>query len=282
MLAYGYDYLFPSLTACLLYIQCLVNSMKNITSVKNYISGAKTFVVGVGGQPAAFDAPLVFTVIRGAAKLSTHIPSPAPPIARRHLLALSQVLMKLGPDGRVAMAALLFGVATFLRQCNFLPPSRGRVSPHLITRRDISRDARGLLVRVRSTKTRMLGQGPTILLIARAPRSPICPVEACLWAWRAVPASDGAPLFLLPSSGSPLTAPALLRLLRAGLTALGHPHPEDVTLHSLRRTGALLAAAGGCPDAEVMAHGTWTSGAYRAYVPRLASSSVPAAIASVW
>ena len=282
MLAYGYDYLSPPLNACLLYVQCLANSMKNITSVKNYVSGAKTFLMGVGGCPDAFNAPLVFTVLRGVARLSTHVPAPAPPLSRADLLAVCHALKSIGPDGRVAMAALLFGVTTFLRQCNFLPPSRGRWSQHLLTRGDVSKGPAGLTVRVRSTKTRLVGQGPVTLLIAPAPGSPVCPVAACTWAWGAVPAPDQAPLFLLPSSGATLTAPALLVMLRAALTVLGHARPLDVTLHSLRRTGALLAAARGCPDAEVMAHGTWTSGAYRAYVPRLASSLVPPAIASVW
>ena len=282
MIVYDFDYLYPSLTSCLLYIQCLVNSFKNITSVKNYISGAKTFVAGAGGDPAAFTAPLVATIIRGAARLSTHVPAPALPISKTMLIRLCLALRQLGPDGRIALAAVLFGVTTFLRQCNFLPTTPRGGGPHLIRRGDIRLERGAILVRVRSTKTRLPHQGPITLMIAPAKNSSLCPVAACSWAWRAAPAPPGAPLFLLSSSGSPLTSASLVLLVRSVLRALGHHNPGGVSLHSLRRTGAQLAADCGIPDAEVMAHGTWTSGAFRAYVSRPASSSVPAALATVW
>ena len=40
-----------------------------------------------------------------------------------------------------------------------------------------------------------------------APGLPFCPVAACTcsWVWRAVPAGPSSPLFLVPSSGCPLT-----------------------------------------------------------------------------
>ena len=98
-----------------------------------------------------------------------------------------------------------------------------------------------------------------------------------------MPAGPHAPLFLLPSSGQPLTSPGLVALLRATLAAVGDPMAYEVTMHSLRRTGALLASGGGAPDGEIMAHGTWTSGAYRAYVPAApASSAVPMVLSTVW
>ena len=226
MLAYDFDYVSPSLTSCLLYIQCLANSFKNMTSVRNYLSGAKTFLTAAGGDPAPLSAPLVATVIRGAARLSTHVASPAPPLGRDALLGLCRGLAALGPDGRVAMAAVLFGVTTFLRQCNFLPASTARPGPHLIRRRDIQDSGDALLVKVSSTKTRMICDGPITLMIAPAPGSPYCPVDACRRAWRAVQAPYHAPLFLLPSTGSPLTRSGLLILVRGVLRALRHPPPS--------------------------------------------------------
>ena len=164
------------------------------------------------------------------------------------------------------MAAVLFGVATFLRQSNYLPSAQGHEGPHLIHRRDVRRSGPSLLVTVHSTKTCLLGDGPAVLSVAAAPGSPLCLVAACLWAWRAVPSGPNAPLFLLPSSGRPLTSSGLVALLRATLAALGSPLAAEVMVHSLRRTEALLASAGGAADADIMAHATWTSGAYRAYV----------------
>ena len=282
MTAYGFDHRCPTSNACLLYVQCLVNSFKNITSIKNYLSGAKTFLSMAGGDPTPLSSAIIGTVLRGAARLSTHIPAPAPPLPRYVLTRLCQALRSLGGDGKVAMAAVLFGVTTFLRQSNFLPSSIGQVSPHLVRRQDVHHRNGSLWVVIRSTKTRLASKGPLTLLIAPAPGSPLCPVAACLAAWKAVPAPVTAPLFLLPSTGRPLTPPGLVALLRATLQAMGEPLGRDLTVHSLRRTGALLAAGQGVPDADVMQHGTWTSGAYRAYVPPPISSSVPAAMATVW
>ena len=282
MLAYDFDYFSPTLTSCLLYIQCLVNSFKNISSVKNYLSGARTVLTAAGGNPAPLLAPLVGTVIRGATRISTHITTPATPLPRTTLLKLCKGLVDLGPDGRVAMAAVLFGVSTFLRQCNFLPRGAGQCGPHMLRRRDIRRSGGALLVLVASTKTQAQCDGPITLMISPAPGSRYCPVKACLDAWAMVPGLPSSVLFLLPSTGQALTAPGLLAMMRWVLRALHHPAPGGVTLHSLRRTGALLASAGGSPDEEVMAHGTWTSSAYRAYVPRPVSSSVAASIAAVW
>ena len=235
-----------------------------------------------GGDPSSFDAPLIATVLRGAARVSTHVPAPAAPLPRRELIRVCRALKSMGPDGGVAAAAVLFGVTTFLRQSNFLPKASPHWSPHLLRRDNVELKDGHLLVTVGSTKTRLPSHRPITLVIAPAPTSDICPVATCLTAWRAVPAPGCAPLFLLPSSGLPLTAPGLVALLRSVLRALHHPSPQDVTLHSLRRTGALLAVAGGSLDEEVMAHGTWTSSAYRAYVPRPTSSTVPAAIAAAW
>ena len=277
MTAYGYDYMSPSLNSALLYIQCLVNSFKTVTAVRNYVSGARTFLSMIGGDPAPFSAQLVTTILRGAARLSTHVPRPAPPLHRSQLLRMCAALRRLGGDGRVAMAAVLFGVATFLRQSNYLPTSRGREGPHLVRRGDVRSSGGSLFVSVHSTKTRTPGMGPVTLLICPCPGSMYCPLTACNWAWRAVPAG-----FLLPSSGQPLTSPGLVALLRATLAAVGDPMAYEVTMHSLRRTGALLASGGGAPDGEIMAHGTWTSGAYRAYVPAPASSAVPMVLSTVW
>ena len=169
----------PPLTAALLYIQCLVNSFKNIASVRNYLSGARTFIIAAGGSATPLSAPLIATVLRGASRLANHVPQPAPPLSRSALLRLCGAVRLMGGDGRVAMAAVLFGVTTFLRQSNSLPHSLNVSGPHLIARGDFTWSPRGLLVLVRSTKTRHPPDAALTLLVAPAPGSPFCPVVAC-------------------------------------------------------------------------------------------------------
>ena len=86
-----------------------------------------------------------------------------------------------GGDGRVAMAAVLFGTATFLRQSNYLPATLGRESPHLIRRGQVRSRGSSLLVVVDSTKTNLWAEEPVSLLICPPHGSHFCPVAACRW-----------------------------------------------------------------------------------------------------
>ena len=80
----------------------------------------------------------------------------------------------------------------------------------------------------------------------------------------------------------PLTPDKLTIYMRAALLTLGHPLAKSVTLHSLRRSGARAAAGGGASeDAQVMSHGTWTSAAVYAYVPKKLFSKVPHVLAKL-
>ena len=82
MLAYGVDYKNPPDTVTLLiYIQVLANSYKNITTIKNYISGAKTCVHNMGGNVTVFSSHEVSNMIKGVARVSDHVPTQAPPLA---------------------------------------------------------------------------------------------------------------------------------------------------------------------------------------------------------
>ena len=281
MLTYGYDYLNPPQAACLLYTQFWGNSLKNVRSVKNYLSGARTYLTSAGGCVNNFLSPLIPNLVKGIANLSDHVELQAPPLPRTVLLRLCDALRLQGPDGVVAAAACLFGVATFLRQSNFLP---GGVqgSPHLIMRPDVTVGVAGMRVLVRSTKTLSPRSGGVVIPVARVPGSLYCPVRSLVTAWgltRGAPM--GGVIFTLPSTAAPLTVTALTAMARAALHGLGWPLAARFTIHSLRRTGAQLAGGAGANENALMLHGTWSSSAVRTYAPKVLISTVPAALASV-
>ena len=60
-----------------MYVQYLANLHKNIRSVKNYVSGAKSYVRHVAGDCSPFDSYVLTNLIKGVARLSSHVPSPA-------------------------------------------------------------------------------------------------------------------------------------------------------------------------------------------------------------
>ena len=79
MRVYNFDPYNPSVISLLLYLQVLANSFENITTIKNYLSGAKTHVTKLGGDVSNFSNPQLGTMIKGITKLSTHVPRQAPP-----------------------------------------------------------------------------------------------------------------------------------------------------------------------------------------------------------
>ena len=280
MITYGYDFLTPSPAACLLYTQFLGNSLKNVRS-KNYLSGARTYISSAGGATLNFDSPLITTLLKGISNLSDHIELQAPALTRPLLLRLIDGLRQRGPDGEVAAAACLFGVATFLRQSNFLPGG-ARGGPHLILKKDVTIGVAGMRVTVRTTKTLSPRSGGVVVPVAWVPGSPYCPVRSLVSAWglgRGAP--TGGLIFILPSTGRPLTVSTLTAAAREVLRGLTWPLADRFTVHSLRRTGARLAGAAGADESALMLHGTWSSTAVRTYAPRELCSTVPAAMASV-
>ena len=282
MITYGFPPLRPTTVSSLLYIQCLANSLKSTSSIRNYLSGVRTFLTTAGGDPSPLNSPMITTMLRGVARVSQHEEAPAPPLSRRGLFSLCDALERLGPDALVLRAAVLFGVASLLRQSNFLAASSVSRLSHLITRGDLRVSEKEVLVYVRSSKTLRPESGGVVLRILAVPGSKYCPVRALRRAWLLMPAAAGAPIFLLPSTGRPLRAAALTAMMRVALRALGSPIADVVTVHSLRRTGAHLATSAGASEADVMLLGTWTSGAVKRYLPSPVNSAAPATLAAVF
>ena len=260
----------PDIVTLLHYVQLLANSLTPNT-VKNYLSGAKTFVQNSGGNTAVFSSHQLHSLMRGVTRLSTHVSTQAPYIEPHYIKLMCDFLWSLGPDARIARAAILFAYVTFLRQSNCLYTTTGLA--HLITRDEVRPAPYGLAVSVRSTKTLSI-TGRTIIPIQRSLDSPYCPVAALLAARAATPAPPMAPLFI-SSTGRPLTPHGVTTLMRVALTALGHPAATSATVHSLRRSGARGVAGEGEDPDSVMAHGTWKGRSVFTYVPRELFTSVP-------
>ena len=257
-----------------MYAQYLANTHSNVTSVKNYISGAKSLVRNANGDLTPFDSHVLTNLIKGVARLSTHIPYRPQPLTVTDLQRCSDDLGALGPGGVVARAALLFGVATFLRQSNFVAGS-ALTAGHLLTRGDLHLTPTGLNVTITSTKTIRDPRDAVVIPVAAAPGSPYCPVMACREAFRLAPAPPTSPIFLWPGTLSPLTAYQLIQMIRTALRRRGHPGWSRVTLHTLRHSGATLALGHGATLPEIKDHGTWRSNAVFSYLPRVLQSSVP-------
>ena len=280
MAQHGVDPAHPDVYDVLQYAALLFSSMRAPGSVKNALSGAKAWVVEVGGEAAPFSSAALKRLRRGGDRGLFHTASQAPPLRPRHLLALVQFLTSLGPSTLMPVAALLVGYFSFLRQSNLLSPSgTGWGGPHTLRRKDIQPHVLGLSLTIHSSKTISSPQEAVELIVPSVPGSPICPVEAWRKAAAAFPAPDSAPAFLADTI-TPLDSVTLTKMLRLSLAVINIPGPGLYTLHSLRRGAALACHQLGVALPAIQAQGTWESQAVYSYVPRRASPAAPVALAN--
>ena len=279
----NYSYLHPTLVQTCCYIQHLANTMSSPATVKNYISGVKSWLGSHGGDPSPFTTPEALAVVRGAERLSTHVPFQAPELTPADIMIISDYLHQAGPDGVVLNSALLLTYFTFLRKSNVLSPSLSTwAGPHTLRRADVIPRPHGLTVVIRSSKTISTAAQAVALIINKIPGSPYCPVAAWERNCRRVPGPPSTPAFMLTGL-RPLTATPLVTVMRVALARTGRPDASQVSMHSLRR-GAVLAAAGeGCHMEELCHHGTWRGRSGIAhYVPPERLTSVPARLAAAF
>ena len=262
------------------YATHLFSSLRAPGSVRNALSGARAWVAEVGGIVTPFSSHALKRLRRGGDKALLHTVSKAPPLRPRHLRALIQFLISLGPSTLMPVAALLVGYFSFLRQSNLVSPSgAGWGGPHTLRRRDIQPHALGLSIVIHSSKTISSPQDSTQLLVPAVPGSQMCPVSAWRKASEAFPAPGSAPAFLV-NPNTPLDTLTLTKILRTSLAVIDVPGPTSYTLHSLRRGAAMACYSLGVSLPAIQAQGTWESKAVLSYVPRRASPAAPVALAN--
>ena len=272
MLASTFSPLAPTVIQILLYIQFLANSFKTVLTVKNYLSGAKSFVTQQGAPTHQFSSPLISNLFKGLARMSMHVPTQAPPLRVNDIKRICDILAVMDDGARVARTAILMAFATFLRQSNLLPTA-GSTAGHCIRRGDVHLEDGQLWITINSSKT-ISDPRDRVCIPVFPPNSRHCPASAWLQYIQYLPLPSYFPAFMLTAS-IPLTPNRLTSYLRGALVALGHPHAATVTIHPLRRSGARESAAGGADESEVMTHGTWTSSAVTSYVPKKLYTRVP-------
>lgn len=269
----------PSLYDALQFVRHLFEVLTAPTSIKNALSGARSWISEAGGDAHPLSSPAVRRLIRGGERDTVHVVRQAPPLRPDMLYQVMQILIKAGPATIMPRAALLLGYFTLLRQSNLVSPSpTGWGGPHTLRRRDIQSHHRGLTVTIHSSKTITSRARAITLLVPAIPGSPLCPVQAWRLAEKAYPAKDSAPAFL-SSLTRPLDSHNLTKILRLTLSALKTPNSNDYSLHSLRRGAAQTCQALGVPIPAIMAQGSWDSKAIFSYIPKKAAPTAPLALA---
>lgn len=250
-----------------MYTQFLANSHASPATVRNYLSGAKTWVQHHMGNPLPFQSYEFSNMFKSVSSASTHVPSQAAPLSPIDIKIICNFLDSHRLFPKAVKPCILMSYTTFLRASNMVSPTLSSWGgPHTLQFSDVSMYNNILVIRVRSTKT-LRGQKPAFLEILPADNPDCCPVRAWLDYKNSVNPCPMGPAFV-SDYGVPLTTGPVVTAMRMALRNARHPSPESVSFHSLRRGGARAAAAEGASSEQLMAHGLWKSkSGLSSYVP---------------
>lgn len=255
---YNIDPLSPSHLQLCMYGQFLKNTHPCPQTIKNYISGAKTWVAEHGGDIQAFASRELDQITKGFVKMSSHVPKRAFPLDVCHLYIIADYVNSNPVLPVSVLPCIIIGFKCFLRSSNLLSPSmQVWGGPHTLLAKDIILSYDCLTVSVSSTKTKWDNK-PEVFSLEREPDSRLCPV--LLWSRYSalIRPSPFGPAFLT-NEHLPLTARHVVGVMRAALAAVPHLDTRRVSLHSLRRGATQDAVDKGVCLNQIKTLGLWKS-----------------------
>lgn len=253
---YNVPYLFPNTVHVCMYSQYLANKFDSLSSVKNYLSGARTWVLEHGGDSQGFICHEQSTMIKSLSKLSTHVVKRAAPLSLHHVSLIVNYLDKARNAPLCIKPCILIGYSCYLRASNLVMSSFSMFGgSHTMLASDVLDHGDSLKVVISSTKTR---SSPYSLVIPIISLPEICPVRA----WRSYkqhfnPDPSG-PAFML-NRVHPLNSMLVVKIMRDALSKCTDLDPAAITMHSLRRGAAQQAEKCGASLADIKQRGGWAS-----------------------
>lgn len=257
-----------------MFAQHLANKHASPSSLRNYLSGAKTWVIEHQGSPYPFLSSQVSSLVKGFVKNSLHVPTRAEPILPHHMRFLCQSL-DAAPSAPLAIKpALLLGYSCFLRTSNLLSNTMLEWGgPHTLLAGEIRELQDGLQVHIRSTKTRSDPLGLNFI-IPRSSDPVVCPVLAWSTYRAAIRPWALGPAFV-HRDRRPITSSQVVKVMRLILRNHTDIAPGRISMHSLRRGATHAAIDQDVPLQDILVRGTWkSSSGIRPYLPAQ-SRSVP-------
>lgn len=163
-------------------------------------------------------------------------------------------------------SAIILCFRSLLRKSNVLPTTLND-RKHVILRKDVVFFDWGVLLNVHSTKTLQYRERKLQVPIFNMPGSPLCAVSFLREHFERYPAEMDSPLFLKERNGiiTPLLYHEVLRALKTLIKRIGL-EDTNVSLHSLRRSGATFLCRIGVPLSDIKTMGDWRSLAVLEYL----------------
>lgn len=239
-----------------MYVQWLANNLSAPSSIKNYLSGAKSWVLEHQGSIVSFLSSELGQMVKSITKHSTHIVHRAAPLFPRHLSIICSYCDYHLMVPLAVKPCILLGHALFLRASNLVSPSMDVWGgPHTLRANDVVIFHDKLVVRISSCKTRVR---PVVISVPVNPSPHMCPVRAWVHYVNVVAPPAFGPAFIVQPRRS-LTAKIVVTCMRQALAYDPSIDVNKISMHSLRRGAAQTAAHSGSSNEEIMLAGSWSS-----------------------
>lgn len=153
---YDVPYLSPNPVHLCMFSQFLANKFQSMSSVKNYISGARTWIIQHGGDTNSFAGYDQSMMMKALTKDSNHVPSRAYPLSLEHIAKIVAYLDKGRNVPLCIKPCILIGFSCYLRASNLMYNSSLAVfdNSHALLAKHIVDSGSFLKVYIMSTKTR--------------------------------------------------------------------------------------------------------------------------------
>ena len=244
-----------------------------VKTMKQYLSGLRSYHVDLGLPVAAFQDERLERVIRGIKRDHAEPDRrERSPLMSDSLLRILRELRQPSHTNHTLKATFTLAFAGFLRVGEFTyQPADLELGPNFrnwfLTKSGIkiSRDRSHMSVYLPASKTDPFRHGVEIIIAATGDEA--CPVSAMHHFLRVDTSRQPlAPLFVAdPTRSTPFTREYVVNKLRALAIAAGLG-AGAWNGHSFRRGAATWAAEVGIPEQQIQALGRWTSSAYRSYI----------------
>ena len=178
----------------------LADSLKSSGSVKNYVSGVKTWSTIFGYDSSKFYSIKLWLTISGMEKANEHIPQPKLPVWPSQLKQLHGLLNFDDMVGIVFRSMITIAYFAMLRKSQFanVSVSKFKVS-ELFLREDFHFTSYGLQVNVKWNKSDQKHASSHFIALLNIPESVLCPIKAYADMVTLIPALPSEPAFGLPN-----------------------------------------------------------------------------------
>lgn len=255
-LLYRVNYLNPTVLNVCMYCQYLANNHSAIPSLKNYISGAKTWVLEHMGNISSFMSTEVPMMIKSFSKKPAKPTKRAAPLSKQDIVQICLFLDSARNAPPAIKPCVLIGFGCFLRASNLVSPNQGIWGgPHTLLSRNVFLAPKGLIVVIESTKTRTK---PYAINIPYESDQLLCPVRAWIRYKSVINPPPGGPAFIL-ANRTAVTSALVLSFIKAALSNDIGRDLSLITMHSLRRGAVQNAQTQGLSQEQIMELGAWSS-----------------------